>query len=177
MHCEAGNRAVNWLDINFCKKEPLSRLTRLLVVKNRPKISGNVTFTKNFLRQEISWKRNVFSEYCQKFSILYSLFDLPYCQCKRHFCKHTSNTVYIYLFKINNRSTWKRCEICSKLTIKAPLGSITKAFLEKYGYLRVTLSSLKEIWTLIELTNTNKCSTLKFIIKCYFADYSLFSNF
>ena len=26
----------------------------------------------------------------------------------------------IYLFKVNNRSTRKRCEICSKLTIKAP---------------------------------------------------------
>ena len=118
MHCEAGNRAVNWLDINVCKKEPLSRLTRLLVVKNRPKISGNVTFTKNFLRQEISWKRNVFSEYCQKFSILYSIFDLLYCQCKRYFFKYTGNTVNIYLLKINNRSTWKWREIYSKLTTK-----------------------------------------------------------
>ena len=26
----------------------------------------------------------------------------------------------IYLFKVNNRNTWKRCEICSKLTIKTP---------------------------------------------------------
>ena len=26
----------------------------------------------------------------------------------------------IYLFKINNRNTRKRCEICSKITIKAP---------------------------------------------------------
>ena len=26
----------------------------------------------------------------------------------------------IYLFKFNNRDSRKRCEICSKLTIKAP---------------------------------------------------------
>ena len=26
----------------------------------------------------------------------------------------------IYLFKFNNRNTRKRCEICSKLTIKTP---------------------------------------------------------
>ena len=26
----------------------------------------------------------------------------------------------MYLFKVNNRNTRKRCEICSKLTIKTP---------------------------------------------------------
>ena len=30
------------------------------------------------------------------------------------------NPVNIYLFKVNNRNTRKRCEICSKLTIKTP---------------------------------------------------------
>ena len=30
------------------------------------------------------------------------------------------NPANIYLFKVNNRSTRKRCEICSKLTIKTP---------------------------------------------------------
>ena len=29
-------------------------------------------------------------------------------------------TSYIYLFKVNNRNTGKKCEICSKLTIKTP---------------------------------------------------------
>ena len=29
-------------------------------------------------------------------------------------------TANIYLFKVNNRSTRKRCEICSKFTIKTP---------------------------------------------------------
>ena len=32
----------------------------------------------------------------------------------------SSNPVGIYLFKVNNRSTRTRCEICSKLTIKTP---------------------------------------------------------
>ena len=31
-----------------------------------------------------------------------------------------TNPVKIYLFKLNNRNTRKRCEICSKLTIKTP---------------------------------------------------------
>ena len=34
--------------------------------------------------------------------------------------------VYIYLFKVNNRNTRKRCEICSKLTIKTPDGWIIR---------------------------------------------------
>ena len=29
-------------------------------------------------------------------------------------------TANIYLFKVNNKNTRKRCEICSKLTIKTP---------------------------------------------------------
>ena len=29
-------------------------------------------------------------------------------------------TTNIYLFKINNKNTRKRCETCSKLTIKTP---------------------------------------------------------
>ena len=31
-----------------------------------------------------------------------------------------SNPTKIYLFKVNNRSSRKMCEICSKLTIKTP---------------------------------------------------------
>ena len=30
------------------------------------------------------------------------------------------NSAKIYLFKFNNRNTRKRCEVCSKLTIKTP---------------------------------------------------------
>ena len=32
----------------------------------------------------------------------------------------SSSPVSIYLFKVNNRNTTKKCEICSKLTIKRP---------------------------------------------------------
>ena len=31
-----------------------------------------------------------------------------------------SNSAIIYLFKANNRNRRKRCEICSKLTMKRP---------------------------------------------------------
>ena len=34
--------------------------------------------------------------------------------------KKTNNPANIYLFKVNNRNTIKKCEICSKLTIKTP---------------------------------------------------------
>ena len=33
---------------------------------------------------------------------------------------NNSYTAGIYMFKVNNRNTRKRCEICSKLTIKTP---------------------------------------------------------
>ena len=32
----------------------------------------------------------------------------------------SSSPANSYLFKVNNRNTRKRCEICSKLTIKTP---------------------------------------------------------
>ena len=34
--------------------------------------------------------------------------------------KSLTNPANIYLFKVNNRNTRKRCEIWSKLTIKTP---------------------------------------------------------
>ena len=37
-----------------------------------------------------------------------------------HVWKKTLNQANIYLFKVNNRNTRKRYEICSKLTIKTP---------------------------------------------------------
>ena len=38
----------------------------------------------------------------------------------------------IYLFKVNNRSTIKRCEICSKLTIKRPE---RRVFIFNFGHI------------------------------------------
>ena len=35
-------------------------------------------------------------------------------------CSKANNPANIYLFKVNNRNTRKRYEICSKLTIKTP---------------------------------------------------------
>ena len=32
-----------------------------------------------------------------------------------------NNPANIYLFKVNNKNTRERCEICSKLTIKTPV--------------------------------------------------------
>ena len=32
----------------------------------------------------------------------------------------SNNPANIYLFKVNNRNARRRCEICSKLTIKKP---------------------------------------------------------
>ena len=49
-------------------------------------------------------------------SILSASFDKPYQCIKSDFCFQAE----IYLFKFNNKNTRKRCEICSKLTIKAP---------------------------------------------------------
>ena len=56
-----------------------------------------------------------------------SLLSTP-CFCffafdNHNFCNH--RPANIYLFKVNNRNTRKRCEICSKLTIKTPERRLT----------------------------------------------------
>ena len=38
--------------------------------------------------------------------------------------KYNNNPANIYLLKVNNRNTRKRCEICSKLTIKTTEGRL-----------------------------------------------------
>ena len=50
----------------------------------------------------------------------------------------------IYLFKVNNRNTRKRCEICSKLTIKTPL-----------VFLLLTYFTLFSTVSIIELEQVN----------------------
>ena len=37
---------------------------------------------------------------------------------KRKLCQYYENPTSIYLFKFNQRSTWKKCKICSNSTIK-----------------------------------------------------------
>ena len=56
------------------------------------------------------------------------------------FIKWLCNPVNIYLFKVNNRETTKRCEICSKLTIKTP--DVTFVTFEQTSHLFLFLVSL-----------------------------------
>ena len=42
----------------------------------------------------------------------------------------------IYLFKVNNKNTRKRCEICSMLTIKTPFSSVSIIDLEQVNVSR-----------------------------------------
>ena len=51
----------------------------------------------------------------------------------------------IYLFKVNNRNTRKRCEICSKLTIKTPSVFIVKFEHISYLFLVFLLSTLNQV--------------------------------
>ena len=41
----------------------------------------------------------------------------------------------IYLVKVNNRNTRKRCEICSKLTIKTPERRQLRVFIGNFEYI------------------------------------------
>ena len=46
-----------------------------------------------------------------------------YCKSGKHYCCNEKLKTYSagnYMFKVNNRNTRTRCEICSKLTIKTP---------------------------------------------------------
>ena len=41
-------------------------------------------------------------------------------KCQQQIKIYEVSSASIYLFKVNNRRSWKLCEICSKLTIKRP---------------------------------------------------------
>ena len=51
---------------------------------------------------------------------------------------HKNHPVHIYLFKVSNRNTWKRCEICSKLTIKTPGRSAILWFTQKALWIKAS---------------------------------------
>ena len=51
-------------------------------------------------------------------------FFLPYVLFTLFHSQITYVLAGIYLFKINNRNTRTRCEICSKLTIKIPVSIV-----------------------------------------------------
>ena len=57
-----------------------------------------------------------------------------------HIIINTNYPVNIYLFKLNNRNSRKRCEMCSKLTIKTPeRHHIFQFFLERQFISSVTI--------------------------------------
>ena len=71
----------------------------------------NFAEKRKFLDQSLEIMQTVLS--IQKFTLtLNGLHGVK----KREFY----NTANIYLFKVSNRKTTKRCEKCSKLTIKTP---------------------------------------------------------
>ena len=49
-----------------------------------------------------------------------------------------ANPANIYLFKVNNRNTRKRCEICSKLTIKTPVRRFSSASIFDFEHVNVS---------------------------------------
>ena len=68
-------------------------------------------FQKRLHEQEDNPSRGVFRT-------LSSIYDGTF--CKNSSYSNGSNLVGNYMFKVNNRNTRIRCEICSKLTIKTP---------------------------------------------------------
>ena len=75
-----------------------------------------------FLRIKISliayFSRSILESLLVEFLLLF----LPILSVYSFFrkCENRRFRVGIYLFKVNNRNTRSRCEICSKLTIKTP---------------------------------------------------------
>ena len=66
----------------------------------------------------------------------------------RQFSGHRKNSsTNIFLFIVNNRNTRKRCEICSKLTIKSPQRRSTVFIntFEHVSYLFTTFSSVSTV--------------------------------
>ena len=64
----------------------------------------------------------------------------------------STNRAYIYLFKVSKRNTRKRCEICSKLTIKIQFSSVSivNFKLSKYWLGRGRVS---KYWIILLITN------------------------
>ena len=53
----------------------------------------------------------------------------------------------IHLFKVNNRSTWKKCKICSKLTIKTP----ERRQWRRSGVLNVSFEHISHIFSSVSI--------------------------
>ena len=82
-------------------------------------ISSYVGENKEFERQYLSGELEV--ELTPQVSFLAKQFSDIFLPTGKNICsKSAINLGNIYLFKVNNRNTIERCEICSKLTMKTP---------------------------------------------------------
>ena len=88
-----------------------NQMTRNVIVKETTTPVFSSVFSENL-------RNNLFVEHLRM-----TAFD----QCRANqltvFCKRYNNGRFpdnIYLFKLNNRNSTERCDICSKLTIKKP---------------------------------------------------------
>ena len=99
----------------------------------------------------------------------------------------THNPANIWLFKVNNRNTRKRCEVCSKLTVKTPerrhwrrsgvfivnFNHISHFFLE---FLLLTLNKLNVSWEAIIFSGFSICMTVTWtFLGCYNVNVRLFT--
>ena len=82
-------------------------------LKGRGRVIGRTT-TQNILRVWTKTIWRVCTDMLKSAMLLSFVFPLITLISIRHYLAN------IYLFKVNNRSTRKRCETCSRLTIKTP---------------------------------------------------------
>ena len=60
------------------------------------------------------------------------------------------------MFRVNNRSTRKRCEICAKLTIKTAFPSVSIVDFEQVNVSWVMIFLYQTIWNLGRLNDTHR---------------------
>ena len=61
--------------------------------------------------------------------------------------QYASDLANIYFFKFNNRNTRKRCEVCSKLTIKTPEGPFSSVSIADFEQVNVSwVSNVGVLW-------------------------------
>ena len=130
-------------------------------------------------RDLMSIIKKVYTHRCLFFLLLYLmfypvLFDRYYSPTgsKKTTTKYPGN---IYLFKVNNRKTRKRCEICSKSTIKTlrkvwSMFKVNKKDTKKRCGIcsKLTTKTLKKVWNVFKVNNKNtrkRCECSKLTIK------------
>ena len=92
------------------------------------------------IQENTDQKNSVFGHYshsCWISSRCRALFNYSSCNKK-------SSLTYIYLFKVNNRNTRKRCEICSKLTITT-LERLSTVFIVNFMHILRLFSSIYSV--------------------------------